>query len=854
MYNGNKVLPYTEVQTTEKFTEKQLSERESHEDHASSIDFLSVDPTRYYTEKVDTSKKWMLRPTDTWRIRWDLFIMACAVYDCFIVPLEISMMHEEHLDLFLVTILIDVVFAMDIVFNFRTTYYDHVTGDEVFDPHKISHHYIYSGHIFIDILATVPFDHIIGAAGYHNAALKLAQLLKLFHVMRLGKIINNIRLNESYKIVIRLAQIILNIIMYVHCCACAWRAVVEVKEKWRPPSEGAESDYYEAHLDKVYSFSLYHAVYMWAGVEINPQTNLEMFFLIAVILLGSIIRAILFGKMAVLMDSLSKESQRIGAILDTANTAMKNMHLPEALQYKICDYLLATQHTLAKQEEFEQFINLIPPSHQSEVSEVIYTQISQVCPVLRKFPTMFKPLIRKLQVKFVYPETDLIIQGDQGDKLFYLVKGLAEVEVIDEQKVAHSIKFLRPGQYFGELALLYNTARTATVRSAGYSTVGELDKVEFIKLMSDYPDALQTMKASANDYKDPWKSFVTSALRRISYFKDLSEETINLLMYTLHSKSLDIDSMLFVEGEMAQKVYIVAEGNLNLYFEFKTKHLQSMLTEHFTKVTHRDSIIEDSKKTPKDNLKRDRTLSLPRSSRPFTAAPMKLEVAKAGNILCASQAILRAEMKINCIATEPTQVLYITTSEIEDLMKHILPLKGKVEAVRAEKMRYDSICGEVIKIVPPIDFTRSFLHATPHKKRATKNTLKLKNSVISFLIRKRLAKISGLENIKSMVLRLKAMMKAEAAGYVSLARKIASGEVNPEAVEAIGVLNEEELKIPLLTQFAVKVQGVKGIASFLEGKMVQLAHAVEPQTTTFEDIHSLIGAVRGVVERLEKVL
>lgn len=858
MQSVNKVLPYSEVQTTEKHTEKQLSDREFRTDlQASTIGLQTFDSTRFYTAKEDTSNSRIIRQSDPWRVRWDLFVMLCAVYNCFAVPYEIAFMKEEYVELLIITILVNLGFTLDIVFNFRTTYVDSVTGDEVFDPHKISNHYLKSGHLLLDIAATVPFDYIAAAAGEHDNTLKLTSLLKLIHVMRLSKIINNIRLSESFKIIIRLAQIVLSIVMFVHCIGCAWFILVKIKEKWMPPSEGPTSDYYVAHGDKQYSFSLYHAVYMWAGVEINPQTSLEMFFLITVILVGSIIRAVLFGKMALLMSNLSKDSQRISEILDTANTAMKNMQLPENLQLKISDYLLATQHTLAQQEEFEQFMKLIPPSQQTEVAHIIYSEIVSVCPVLKRIPLMFKPLIKKLRVRFIYPETNLIVQGDLGENLYYLVKGKCEVEVNDEHKQPHRIKHLQPGNYFGELALLYNTSRTATVRSVGYSTIGIIDKADFLQLAENFPDAIPSMKRATKHYSDPWKSFITSALRRVPYFKSLPDDAITLLMYTLHSKALDTDTMLFSEGSTADSLYIVAEGNLNIYFDFKTKTLQTTFQKHYCMKTHRDSIANDigqAKKQDEGNLKRDRTVTMPKTARPFAFATMKLECARVGNILCANQALLRAEMKVNCVATEPTVLLYITTNEIEDLMRNLLPLKQEVEHVRAKRLKYDSICGEVLKLVPPIDFTRSYLNTPYITKKAIKNTLKLKNSVISLLLRKRQAQISGLENVKSMVLRIKAMMTADTAGFTSLARKIASGEVAPEAVEAIGVLNEEELKNPLLTQFALKVQGVRGITTFLEGKMEQLAAAVQPQQSTFDDINSIIGNVRTVVEMLEKSL
>ena len=60
---------------------------------------------------------------------------------------------------------------------------------------------------------------------------------------------------------------------------------------------------------------------------------------------GALITAVLFGEMAVIMDSIGKKSNAFKAVLDTSNTAMKNMKLPEELQLDIYDYLVRTRNT-----------------------------------------------------------------------------------------------------------------------------------------------------------------------------------------------------------------------------------------------------------------------------------------------------------------------------------------------------------------------------------------------------------------------------------------------------------------------------------------------------------------------------
>jgi hypothetical protein len=52
---------------------------------------------------------------------------------------------------------IDAIFAIDILINFRTTYFNPRTGDEVSDPKLIAKAYL-QGRFWIDLLATIPFD------------------------------------------------------------------------------------------------------------------------------------------------------------------------------------------------------------------------------------------------------------------------------------------------------------------------------------------------------------------------------------------------------------------------------------------------------------------------------------------------------------------------------------------------------------------------------------------------------------------------------------------------------------------------------------------------------------------------
>ena len=81
----------------------------------------------------------------------------------------------------------------------------------------------------------------------------------------------------------------------------------------------------------------------------GPRVTIQAMMGGITMIFGALITAVLFGEMAVLMSNLNRKSTKFQVIQDTANTAMKNMKLPEDLQIKISDYLIYTQSMLDNQ-------------------------------------------------------------------------------------------------------------------------------------------------------------------------------------------------------------------------------------------------------------------------------------------------------------------------------------------------------------------------------------------------------------------------------------------------------------------------------------------------------------------------
>lgn len=102
----------------------------------------------------------------------------------------------------------------------------------------------------------------------------------------------------------------------------------------------------------------------------------------------------------------------------------------------------------------------------------------------------------------------IINQGEVGDKLYVLENGRADVivENLAETSVVHTAE---PGSWFGEIALLFDTPRTATVRAKtdvklwslsrkDFRMIGELSQ-DWAGLLNDVPELALLSKAQLDD-------------------------------------------------------------------------------------------------------------------------------------------------------------------------------------------------------------------------------------------------------------------------------------------------------------------------------------------------------------------
>ncbi|TAN58850.1 MAG: cyclic nucleotide-binding domain-containing protein, partial [Rhodospirillales bacterium] len=93
--------------------------------------------------------------------------------------------------------------------------------------------------------------------------------------------------------------------------------------------------------------------------------------------------------------------------------------------------------------------------------------------------------------KVAVPGERLVRKGDPADAMFMIVSGEVEVDV------APHPKRLKTGDFFGEIALVAKTDRTATVRAVSSCQLLVLQVEDFERLLEDHPSLMQRIHDEA---------------------------------------------------------------------------------------------------------------------------------------------------------------------------------------------------------------------------------------------------------------------------------------------------------------------------------------------------------------------
>nr|CAH8856340.1 unnamed protein product [Trichobilharzia regenti] len=178
----------------------------------------------YKVQDVQASR-FILLHYSLFKIIWDWMILLCTFYIAIMVPYNAAFSEGGgEKDLIICDIIVELLFIIDIILNFWTTYVSK-SGQVVYHLKAIAINYL-RGWFFLDLLAAIPFEVTLAVnnpdiQGTIGEMGNWIHLLKLARLLRLARLFQKIERYSQYSTVI-LGLLMCMFFLVAHWFACGW--------------------------------------------------------------------------------------------------------------------------------------------------------------------------------------------------------------------------------------------------------------------------------------------------------------------------------------------------------------------------------------------------------------------------------------------------------------------------------------------------------------------------------------------------------------------------------------------------------------------------------------------------------
>jgi cAMP-dependent protein kinase regulator len=190
------------------------------------------------------------------------------------------------------------------------------------------------------------------------------------------------------------------------------------------------------------------------------------------------------------------------------------------------------------------------PEPQAEV-EVLGMPIESSPPLPREVMT---ELLEQVALRSALPGEAIIVEGQRGESMFVLVEGM--VEVVRNGTVVDTMV---AGAVFGEIALLADVPRVATVIAAEESMLVEVTREMLAALEAHHPQLHSLLNGFFK------QRLLANLLRSNDLFKVFDKEALARLADQFHLRAAERGDQLITQGDLGRGLWLLLRGRCVAY-------------------------------------------------------------------------------------------------------------------------------------------------------------------------------------------------------------------------------------------------------------------------------------------------
>ncbi|XP_018652454.1 putative voltage-gated potassium channel [Schistosoma mansoni] len=351
-------------------------------------------------------------------------------------------------DLIICDIIVELLFIIDIILNFWTTYVSK-SGQVVYHLKAIAINYL-RGWFFLDLLAAIPFDVILAVnnpeiQGTIGEMGNWIHLLKLARLLRLARLFQKIERYSQYSTVI-LGLLMCMFFLVAHWFACGWYCIGKEEFKSKITREyswlyelGERMQLNRSYLTvnktngltrrALYVSSLYFTTTSLTSVgfgNVSPNTINEKIFAVITMLIGALMHAAVFGNVTTLIQRMY--SRR--SAYQTKNQDLKDFtrahHIPKPLKQRMLEFFQA-MWAINRGIDKEAILQSFPENLRGDIALHLNREILSLSLFKSASPGCRKCLAQLITTRFATPGEYLVNQGDALRFIYFVCSGSLEI-------------------------------------------------------------------------------------------------------------------------------------------------------------------------------------------------------------------------------------------------------------------------------------------------------------------------------------------------------------------------------------------------------------------------------------------